>query len=226
MTDESKFDISKVLDDAVSVITNPTDFYRNMKREGGFAEPIIFLVVMAAVMGVIMTVFSLFGGGRIGAMAVGFGAIIFMPIMALIMSFIAAGIMFVVWKLMGSNESFETAYRCIAYASAIYPIVAIVSLIPYIGTIIGVAWGTFLLFTASVEVHQLARKTAMIVIGILGFIILIMNVSGEIGSRHLESRMEQMGSSLEGMEDMTPEEAGKAVGEFLKGFEQGAGKSE
>jgi len=226
MVDSSKFDISKVVDDAISVITNPTDFYRNMQRDGGFAEPIIFLVVMAAIMGVILTVFSLFGAGRIGAMAVGFGAIIFMPIMALIMSFVAAAIMFVIWKLMGSNESFETAYRCVAYASAIYPVVAIVSIIPYVGTIIGVAWGTFLLFTASVEVHQLARNTAMIVMGILGFIMLVMNLSGEIGSRHFESRIEQMGNSMEGIEDMTPEEAGKAVGEFLKGLEDGSKKSE
>ncbi|MDH3693991.1 MAG: YIP1 family protein, partial [Gammaproteobacteria bacterium] len=118
MTNDSKFDISKVVDDAISVITNPTDFYRNMQRSGGFAEPIIFLVVMAAIMGVILTVFSLFGGGRMGGMAIGFGAIIFVPIMALIMSFIAAAVMFVIWKLMGSSESYETAYRCVAYASA------------------------------------------------------------------------------------------------------------
>ncbi len=209
MTNDSKFDISNIVDDAVSVITNPTDFYRNMKRDGGLAEPIIFLLVMAAIMGVVLTLFSLFGGGRIGAMAVGFSAIVFVPVMALITSFIAAGIMFVIWKLMGSSESFATGYRCVAFAAAIYPIVAVLSLIPYAGTIIGVAWGTFLMFTASVEVHRLARNTAMIVMGILGIVMLIWNINSERMGRHFESRIEKMGSTVEGVGDITPEEAGK-----------------
>ncbi|MDH3695369.1 MAG: hypothetical protein OER96_12455, partial [Gammaproteobacteria bacterium] len=84
----------------------------------------------------------------------------------------------------------------------------------------------FLMFTASVEVHQLVPKTAMIVMGILGVLMLIWNVGSERMGRHFESHIERMESTVEDMEDMTPEEAGKAVGEFLKGLEEGAQKSE
>jgi uncharacterized membrane protein YdjX (TVP38/TMEM64 family) len=43
-------------------------------------------------------------------MGAGFGAIIFMPIAVAIGSFIGAAILFVIWKLMGSQEDYETAY--------------------------------------------------------------------------------------------------------------------
>jgi hypothetical protein len=37
---------------------------------------------------------------------------------------------------------------------------------------------------------------------------------------HAENRNAQLEESVKDMENMTPEEAGKALGEFLKGLEQ------
>ena len=226
MEETSSFNISKVIDDAVKVITQPVDFYRTMPKTGGYAEPLIFVLVMAAATGIILTFFSFFGGGRMGGMAMGWAAVIMLPIMALIGSFVGAAIMFVIWKLMGSPEPYETAYRCVAYATAIYPVTAVISLIPYLGTAIAVVWGTYLMVIASTEVHMRARNTALIVFGILGFLMLMFNVSGEMAARRFESQLEHMGTSMQNLEDMSPEEAGKAVGEFLKGMEKGVQKDQ
>ena len=141
---EQKFDINRVINDAKKIITNPAEYYSTMAKSGGFADPIIFVVVMAAVMGLITAVLSFFGS-PIGLMAAGLGAIILVPIAAVISSFIGAAILFVIWKLMGSEQTFETAYRCLAAAAAIYPVIAVLSIIPYIGSIIGVIWGAYLL---------------------------------------------------------------------------------
>lgn len=222
MQNSSNFDLGKVIETAQSVILQPVSFYRNMQKSGGYIEPLIFMLVMAVIGGLIIAFFSLFGGGRFAA--VGIAAVIFMPIMVAIWGFIGAAIMFVIWKLMGSNESYETAYRCVAYSSAIFPVIMLIGLIPYLGSAIGVIWGIYLMIAASTEVHGINKNTAMIVFGILGFISLIMNLSAEQANRQMQDKMEKFGQqmehSMDNIGEMTPEEAGKALGEFMKGLEE------
>jgi hypothetical protein len=210
--------LSNILEKARTVLTTPVDFYRQMPKSGGFVEPIIFMVVMAAVGAIILITFGFLGLGALSALGVGIASLIFMPIMAVIGSFIGAGGMFVIWKLMGTQKSFEVAYRCVAYASAIYPVVALIGLVPYIGSIVGVAWGMYLMFIATKEVHQLNEKTASMVFGILGVILILSNISSEMASRRMATEFEKMGPTMEKIQNMEPEEAGKMVGEFLKGL--------
>ncbi len=212
--------ISNILEKARTVLTAPRDFYRHMPKSGGFLEPILFMIVMAAVGAIILITFGFLGLGALSAFGIGIGSLIFMPIMAVIGSFIGAGGMFVIWKLMGTQESFEVAYRCVAYASAIYPVVALIGLVPYIGSIVGVAWGMYLLFLATKEVHQLNEKRASMVFGILGVLLILSNISSEMASRRLTTEFEKMEPAMENIQNMEPEEAGKMVGEFLKGLEK------
>src|SRR5690606_10985619 len=220
MTEQSKFDINKVIADAKMVITNPAGYYQAMAKSGGYPEPLIFIVVMAVAMGIISAVLSLFSS-PVGMMAAGFGAIIIMPIGAVIGSFIGAAILFVIWKLMGSEENYETAYRCLAAATAIYPIMALLAIIPYIGTIVGVVWGSYLMIEASVAVHGRERKTATIVFGVLALLLVFSNVSSEYAARKMADRMEEMVAQFKDFENLPPDEAGKKLGEFLKGMEEG-----
>lgn len=134
--------------------------------------------------------------------------------------------MFVVWKLMGSDKNFETAYRCVAYAGAIYPITAVLGLIPYVGTIVGVTWGMYLMVTASVEMHGLEARKAYIVFGVLGVLGIMFNLNSERDARRAQAQLEEMGLTKEEMQNKSPEEIGKMVGEFLKGMEQGQKSNE
>lgn len=217
---EAGFSINSVLEDALQIIRKPVAFYKRMPHEGGYVEPMIFLGVMAAIAGLIVTVFSLFGSGLAGMMVFGVAAVIILPIAAIISSFIGAAIMFVIWKLMGSGKRFETAYRCVAYASAIYPISAVLGLVPYLGSVLGIAWGMYLMVVASVEVHGIQLNKAYIVFGILGALMIFGNVSSEMAAREAQARLEQMGMNMEDMEGKTPEEIGRMVGEFMKGMEE------
>lgn len=225
--------LTAVVDKAKAVIFDPVNFYRNMAQTGGFGDPIIFVIVMAVVSGLIIALLSLIGADLSMGMAVGFAAVVVMPVMVLIGSFIGAAIMFVIWKLMGSEKSYETAYRCVAYAAAIMPLTTLLAFIPYLGSAIKVIWSFFLLYVASIEVHAIKARTAAIVFGILGALMLLMNISAEQAARNMSSRLEQMGGPFDGMgkqlqgtEDMTPAEAGKAVGEFLKGLQDAAEKQQ
>lgn len=214
MTEQKSPDFSQIPNTAIKVITNPVGFYRDMPKSGGFLDPLVFAVAMALVAALIGIVFSVMGLGATGMMAVGVIAIIVVPIAVVIGSFIGAGILYLVWMVMGSKESYETAFRCIAYMTAISPITALVGAIPYLGTIISVAWGTFLLVTASIEVHKVKANTVYVVFGILGLLVLGYQLRGEYVLRTIQTTFSNMGN-------MTPEEAGKAAADFMRGMQQG-----
>ncbi|PLW70577.1 YIP1 family protein [Pseudohalioglobus lutimaris] len=191
------FSLGTVVEDARRVCTDPSGFYSDMAKSGGYAEPAIFVAVMAAILGLLMTIFAMFGAGHLGAMAISVASIIIMPIFAVIGSFIAALVMFVIWKLMGSSQSYETAYRCIAYATAIYPIMGLLNIVPYVGTVIGVLWGVYLMYTASIKVHEIKAETARIVMGILAALMVFSQISGEIASRKIAAKAQQLEERLE-----------------------------
>ncbi len=224
MSEQTTFDINQVIVQAKAVITNPVGYFQTMPKSGGYGPPVIFVAVMGAVMGLITALLSFFGSAA-GMLAGGLGAIIVMPIFAVLGAFIGAAILYVIWKLMGSPESYETAFRCQASAAAIYPISALLAIVPYIGSIVMIAWGAFLMIEASVSVHGRERRTAQIVFGILAALMILSNIASERAAREMEERMERMGSQFQGVEDMSPEEAGRKMGEFFKGLEEGANKA-
>ena len=121
----------------------------------------------------------------------GFGMILFMPIAAAVGSFIGAAILFVIWKLMGSPENYETAYRCCAYLMALSPVTAIISAIPYAGGIISMAIYIFYVVTVSVAVHQIPAQKAWIVFGIIGVVLALIGVFSEYRARDMSSSMDR-----------------------------------
>ena len=210
-----------IIDTIIKVVTNPVGFFKDMPKSGGFVEPLIFMVAMGVVGGIIQAIFGIIGLTFAASFGAALMSIIIAPILIAIFGFVSAGILFVVWKIMGSQESFETAYRCGAYTGAIFPITMLLSFIPYLGTIIGLAWTTYLFVIASIEVHGLNSKISWIVFGVIFLLFSLISISSQYATRNIASKMEKYGTQMENIKDMTPEEAGKAMGEFLKGLEQG-----
>jgi len=240
------FGLDTVIADAKAVLTQPVAFYRNMATSGGFAEPAIFVAVMGAISGLLIAILSLIGFGVAGAVAAGLAAIVVVPVFTVIGSFIGGGIMFILWKLMGTEKDFEAAYRSVAHASALYPVNALLGMVPYLGTIVGILWGIYLMYCATTQVHKIDEGKAKVVLGIIAALVLFFQLSAEIATRNIQASlemqteqmsesmedfgkaMEQLGSSMEGLdpEEMTPEEAGKAVGDFFRGMNEAMLKAE
>ena len=180
---------------AVNVVTKPSDFFQGMPKTGGFLEPLVFAIIMGFIGGVIHALLTVVGlgpaAGYGGGMMAGFGIIIIMPIAIAIGSFIGAAILFVIWKLMGSQENYETAYRCGAYLTALAPITAIIGAVPYAGGVISMVIYLFYLVMASVYVHKLPSQKAWLVFGIIGAVFAVIGVSGEYRARHALSEMEK-----------------------------------
>jgi len=196
-------DFAAIPQTAIRVVTSPAAFFREMPKSGGFLEPLVFMVVMSVISGVlggVLHALSNFLGLHLyTGVAVGFMAIVMMPVLAAIGSaifgFIAAGILFVIWKLMGSNEDYETAYRCTAYLAAITPITTVLGIIPYVGGAIGLVVILYYLVTASIETHGIPLRKAWIVFGIIIAVFVVLNVSAQITARRFARNMEQASES-------------------------------
>jgi hypothetical protein len=180
---------------AMNVVTKPAEFFQGMPKTGGFLEPLVFVVIMGLIGGIIHAILNVVGLGPAvgygGGMVSRFGVIIFMPIAAAVGSFIGAAIFFVIWKLMGSQENYETAYRCGAYLAALTPIAAIISAVPYAGGVISMAIWVFYLVMASIYVHNIPSQKAWLVFGIIAIIFVLMGLGMEYKARHASSEMEQ-----------------------------------
>jgi len=177
---------------AVRVVKAPAEFFKSMPKTGGFVEPLIFAAIMAVIAGIIHAIINILG---LSYAHVGFveslAMIIFVPIFAVIGSFIGAAIIFVIWKLMGSQENYETSYRCAAYLMALAPIVAIISIIPYVGGIINMAIYIYYLVIASTQVHNIPSQKAWLVFGIIGGILALIGISAEYKARNMAPTAEQ-----------------------------------
>jgi hypothetical protein len=199
---------------AVNVVTKPAEFFKTMPKTGGFLEPLVFAVIMGFIAGIISAILGLLGltydAGYTGAWSM-LGMIIVMPIAVAIGSFIGAAILFIIWKLIGSQENYETAYRCGAYLMALAPIVVILRVIPYAGGVISMAIYVFFLVIASTQVHNIPSQKAWLVFGIIGVILALMGISGEYKARNLGSQYREKAEEINKQYQRHLEEARKQM---------------
>ena len=221
---QMKENITSIINTMKEVILSPAGFFRKMPRSGGFVDPVIFIASMSLIVGVINLILWPLDLGFATSFGTALMYVVIVPVFAVIFSFVGAAILFIIWKIMGSQESYETAYRCGAYAAAITPVTTVVGVVPYIGSVIGLVWMAYVIVSASIEVHGIKQKIAWIVFGVLFGFLLIMNISAMYSARHFSSEMEQWQETSQDFDKMTSEEKGEALGKFMKGMQKGIEK--
>lgn len=167
--------LKKIFRDAIKVISNPVCFYRGMPKKGGFVEPVLFMSVMTIIGYVFEFAMSVFGlGALLGVFDLEPDELVYLflfLILALVgltlVIFSFYGILFVIWKLMGSKESYETAFRCGAYSTAIVPVLTLMEIIPLLYAFGAFFWYFYLVLIASEEVHKVNSEVAL-----FGFLII------------------------------------------------------
>ncbi len=225
-------DIAAIPQTAIKVLTAPAAFFREMPKAGGFVEPLVFMVVLGVVGGLIQAVLAITGLNLQAGMAMGVASIVLVPVIVAVFGFIGAAIIFVIWKLMGSQESYETAYRCVVYMSALSPITTVLNAVPYLGSAVGIVIMTFFIVVASVEVHKLPSQKAWLVFGIIGAILILLNVTAQFKAKKLmdesvkmQKEMEEASKAMQKTaEEMMKksEEAKKSAEEMQKALEKQA----
>lgn len=216
--------LENIITTAKAVLTDPAGFFRTMPRSGGFVDPLIFVVALSVVSALVALPFWLLGIGHYAASPGLIFAFIVAPVMTGLFSFAGAGVAFAVWRVLGSRESYETAYRCTAYMSAISPLAVPLGLLPYIGPLAMLIWGFFLVVIASELVHGIDRRKAQMVFGAIAVVFALISIGSQRVTRNMQAHTDAMTEKLEKLDEMSPEEAGKAVGEFMKGLQGAVGE--
>ena len=197
--------IKGLIELAIQLIAKPVDFFKTMPKSGGLLDPLLY-VVMTALLGVVLSTIESFLTRGAGVHDLGMLAIwlIIVPVIAAILSFFVAAICFAIWTFTGSNESYETSYRCLAYMHVLMPITILLSFVPYLG-LLGIAWWLYLMVIATREVHKISINPALLIFGIiaaLSGLVYCSSVSSAINSKeHLKEFTKEL-QKIPGMNDM------------------------
>ena len=159
--------LGEIRDTAINVILRPAAFFQTMPRRGGFRTPYVFLLVIGLVDMLLLSLFEALAVGPKAGLAFAVHALVLAPLALTLSGFVLATVFFVFWRLMGSSQSYETAYRTFAYSYAISPVTTIIGFVPYL-TLVGLFWWFALLVVASVYVHGIGRLKAAAVFATLG----------------------------------------------------------
>lgn len=205
----------------IAVLARPDAFFSTMPRNDGYARPLLFMVVAGGAAAVVRAVLALLGlAGSSLLMAI--AGIVMTPILIAIFGFVGAAILFVIWKLMGSRESYETAYRCTAYSGAIMPFTQLLNAIPYLGIVLSVAWWTLILVVASTRVHHVRQKVAITGFGAIAVILALTGISARIAAERMQSSLASVSDTLKDSKIGTadPAQAAKALTHMLQSMGQ------
>lgn len=142
-------------DTAWAVIGHPVRFFQAMPKTGGFRAPLQFLFVIAFFDALLVSLSLLIGGGPL-VLATTVHMLLFTPLAFVVSGFLFSAVLFVFWRLMGSTESYQTAYRVFAYSCGITPVTTLLGLVPYL-PIVSLAWWFGLFAIASIHVHGIHR---------------------------------------------------------------------
>ena len=183
---------------ALQVITAPDRFFRDMPKRGGFVDPLVFLVIVGIIDGILTWVAAIFHPAASGAAASAAGTLIVMPIVLVIMGFVFAAILFVLWRVMGSQENYETSFRTFAYAASISPISTLLGFFPYLG-LIGVLWWFYLLVIASVEAHKIVPRVAWTVFAVLMVLFILASLAMQRAAMRMQGDLDQYQRQLDDM---------------------------
>lgn len=161
------------------VIQKPSDFYRKMPITGGYAEPLTFAAISYFIYGLLTALFNrgmmggMYGNGMMGTGGYGLStslmAAIIFPVMGVVSVIIGAAILYLIYKVLGGEGSYEGTLRFICYASA----VLLLSWIPLIGWIFGF-YGIYLYIVGGMIVHNVSMARSVIAVLLPTFLVFLL----------------------------------------------------
>ncbi|MFN2507877.1 MAG: YIP1 family protein [Chthoniobacterales bacterium] len=157
------------------VLTRPSEAFRVMKRDGGFADPLLYVLILGMLGAVVSFGFSAmmqslgFMGSREDGMAallgLGFSSIfvlVLMPVILIVGTFIGAAITHVCLMILGgANQSYETTLRVLSYSSGS---ASVFQLVPLCGGVIAGVWSIVLNCIGLSRAHETDTWRAVVAV--------------------------------------------------------------
>lgn len=206
------FGPKRMVANASGLFKDPADFFSRLDPEAGYGPAISTIAAWGAVSGVLTLLISFVKPSPFGIVASAV-QIVVLPIMAILMSFIAAGIFHVVCLVLGGKGSYKMSYQVIAAMSALFPISTVLGAIPF-GTVPIQLYGLFLSVTAAAAAHSVVKARAWIAFGILTAIGVLGSIFAHIGMKQMEQGGLGMRPAIPGQPQAMPPEAAQMLSQL------------
>ena len=173
------------------VLLNPVGFFRGIRRQGDFVNPLIFAIICALASGVIGGILgfliSLATGNGIGSSFASLvGTILFTPIFTAIGLFIAAAIYHLLVLLLGgpSHQGYEATFRVVAYASVLQ-LFSWLGVIPILGALVLLAIAVYNVVLSVLGIREMhgtttGRAVAIVLIPVVVVTLLLVLIFGAV----------------------------------------------
>lgn len=153
------------------VMQKPSDFYRKMPITGGYIEPIVFASV-SATMGAF--IHFLFAPGtdevKKSIFAVPMIAII-IPFAGILALFVDATILYIIYKMVGGNGTYEGTAKIVLYSSAASSLIWI----PLVGWVFGI-YQVYLYIVGGKFVHGITMERSLAAVFLFILLLLALGV--------------------------------------------------
>jgi hypothetical protein len=183
--------VPSLIETVREVLFNPVNFFRSIRREGDFLNPLLFAIICALISGVLGGILRLIftmvrGEGFGGAVGSLIANIFLVPIGTAIGLFIGAAIyhLLVLLIVRPSHAGYEATFRAVAYASALQ-ILAWLGYIPILGIVVGIAIAIYNVVLSVIGIREMhatttGRAVAVVLIPVVVFLLLALLLLGAI----------------------------------------------
>ncbi len=185
------FNFNKFFQDSKKALLSPKEYFSTMEITGGMGEPIIKALIYGVIAGIFALLWSLFNISGVSGLfggAVGFVALIWSIIAAVVGVFIGGVIVLIVSSICKGNSEFEPSMRVAAAIMVIMPISAFFGFlggVHLLSSVISLAinlYALYLLYIAVTVTLKGTDKPAKIVSYVLGGLLVLFFVIG-LGTR-------------------------------------------
>ena len=190
-------DFNQLLIDSRETLFNPKDYFSTMPLKGGYAEPVLKAAVFGVAAGLFSLLWTLLGlsalGDTIWSGPIGFMALIYSIIGAIMALFIGGGLMLLISAICGGNTDYEANVRVAASLMVTYPINAFMAFLyginTGVGSVVGLAitgLSIYLIYHAVVQSLKAKEPSVKIVAVVLVLLSLLTFYAGQKATQSIE----------------------------------------
>ncbi len=155
-----------LVDRSVAVLLNPASYFSEEANHLDYNEGATF----AAILGLIGAVLGVILSGALFSTNVGsvlLITIILGPVMAVIGAAIGAAVIFGICRFLGSRKDYGEAFSIATAAAALYPVNALLNVVPVLGGLLALAWSWWIVTEGIVAIHGIDRGSARLSFGVV-----------------------------------------------------------
>jgi len=219
---------AKMAEDTKKFFVSPQSLYQNFEKEGGYLEPLVYIFIIYVLVFILLLPYLFLKAPLAFSLPhLSFSFFVFIFILP-IEIFISTAIAHLIWRFLGSKESFKTSFKCMASFAPLTLIGIVAGYIPFLGRWLGgivyIFIGFYYIVLASVYVHNIDREKATKVFLSIAIVLALINITTNIrftiSNRKMQKQQEEIERKYDEWNRKMEENYKKQMEEYQKNLEK------